>query len=85
MLYSQNVMQTLKWKAKFNTGFQNEENFLETILKEYGVKDIPAFLHPKKEYCHDPFLMKNMKEAVNVFHEIMEMEKPKIVIKVDCD
>lgn len=29
--------------------------------------------------------MKNMKEAVELFHEIMEMDKSKIGIKIDCD
>lgn len=75
----------LKWKAKFDTSFENEQNFLEEILKSYGIEDIPRFLHPKKEYCYDPFLMKNMIKAVEAFHEVMKKKKPKIGIKIDCD
>ena len=30
----------LKWITKFNSNFTDEDNFLETILKSYGVEDI---------------------------------------------
>lgn len=30
----------LNWATKFSSNFTDEDNFLETILKSYGVEDI---------------------------------------------
>ena len=30
----------LNWATKFNSSFTDEDNFLETILKSYGIEDI---------------------------------------------
>lgn len=77
---------TLHWVVKHNTNFKDEDDFLESILIECGVKeeDIPSFLHPKKSMIHDPFLMKNMKEAVELVHKHVT-KGSRIAIKVDVD
>ena len=75
-------MEKLLWETKFNTKFDDEFDFLETILKSYGIEDIKTFLNPQRKVLNDPFLFKNMKEAVEIFHD--NLDKP-IIIKVDCD
>ena len=75
-------MEKLLWETKFNTKFDDEFDFLETILKSYGIEDIKTFLNPQRKVLNDPFLFKNMKEAVQILHD--NLDKP-IIIKVDCD
>ena len=78
----------LRWEAKFDTKFSDEIDFLDTILKSYGIEDTKLFLNPTKQSINDPFLMKNMEEAIKVFHECVEEDKingKKIVIKCDSD
>ena len=76
----------LKWKTKHSNNFQDEYDFLETILLDNGVeeKDIKAFLHPTKDVIHNPFDMKNMEEAVELVHNHVE-KGSKIFVKVDAD
>lgn len=76
----------LKWKTKHNNNFQDEYDFLETILLDNGVeeKDIKAFLHPTKDVIHNPFDMKNMEKAVELVHNHVE-KGSKIFVKVDAD
>lgn len=76
-------MEKLLWETKFQNSFDDEYDFLETILKSYGIQDIKGFLCPvKNKVINNPFLFKNMKEAVHVLHDNL---CKKIVIKVDCD
>ena len=78
----------LRWEAKFDTKFSDEIDFLDTILKSYGIEDTKLFLNPTKQSINDPFLMKNMEEAIKVFHECVEEDKingKKILIKVNPD
>ena len=78
-------MEKLLWETKFKNNFDEEYDFLEAILKSYGVQDVRSFLHPvKNKVVNDPFEMINMKEAVQLFHDNLDTDK-KIVIKVDCD
>lgn len=74
----------LLYKVKNKIDFSKEDNFLEVVLKSYGVKDVSSFLNPKLKDTHDPFLMKNMKEAVEKIHELSE-KKLRILIPVDPD
>lgn len=39
-------MEKLLWETKFNTKFDDEFDFLETILNSYGIEDIKTFLNP---------------------------------------
>lgn len=76
-------MEKLQWKAKFDTKFTEEVDFLETILNGYGIQDIKGFINPIREkVLNNPFLFKNMEQAVELFHENL---RKKIVIKVDPD
>ena len=75
----------LNWATKFSSNFTDEDNFLETILKSYGVEDIQRFLNPSEEDINNPFLMKNMKKGVELFHEVIQKDEPKICLKIDCD
>ncbi len=76
----------LQWKVKHKNNFQDEYDFLETILLEDGVPedDIKSFIHPTKKLIHDPFLMKNMKRAVEVIHHHVK-NNSKIFVRVDSD
>lgn len=76
----------LNWIVRHKNDFSNEVDFLNTLLIEYGVKekDIKLFLHPTKKCLNDPFLMNNMKEAVECFHDFIHNGK-RVFIKVDVD
>ena len=78
-------MEKLLWETKFQNNFDDEYDFLETILRSYDIQDVKSFLHPiKNKVVNDPFQMKNMDKAVQIFHDNVNTDK-KIVIKVDCD
>lgn len=76
----------LHWIIKHKTSFKDEEDFLETILMDCGVKqeDIPKFLNPNRNMIHDGLLMKNMREAVDCIRKHIQ-NGSKIKIKVDVD
>lgn len=76
-------MKKLNWTTKFDTQFSNEADFLSTLLNAYGIEDVNSFIHPiKNQVLNNPFLMKNMNEAVEL---IKKNINKKIIIKVDCD
>ena len=78
-------MEKLLWETKFQNNFDDEYDFLETILRSYDIQDVKSFLHPvKNKVINNPFQMKNMDKAVQVFHDNIGTDK-KIVIKVDPD
>lgn len=72
----------LKWKVKHTNDFATESDFLETILRENGVENIPQFLNPSKSNVHDPMLMKNMAEACAMLRSHLD---DKIFLYVDTD
>lgn len=91
-------METLKWKLKQDNGIlsKNFDSFgsddgsdiLELALKSYGVNNIEDFLCPKEKHCFNPFLMKNMFEAINLFDEFItdtNYKEKAILLKVDPD
>ena len=65
--------------------FTKEANFLDAILESNGVEDIDSFLNVNKDDIHDPFLMKNMKEGVELLHKVLELDRPHIHCICDCD
>lgn len=75
-------MEKLHWKVKHNVDFSQETDFLETILKSCGVKDIESFLHPSQKFELDPFSLDNMEEGLQLLHNNLDK---KIFIRVDCD
>lgn len=78
-------MKKLNWVSKFNTQFSGEIDFLRTLLGAYGIENVDSFIHPlKSQVWNDPFLMKNMDEAIKLVHDKLE-EDCKILIYVDGD
>ena len=67
-------MEKLHWKVKHNVDFSQETDFLETILKSCGVKDIESFLHPSQNFELDPFSLDNMEEGVKLLNENLNNE-----------
>ena len=63
--------------------FTKEVNFLDAILEANGIKDIDAFLNVNKDDVHNPFLMKNMKEGVELLHSVLGLDEPRIRIIKD--
>ena len=63
--------------------FAKESNFLDTILESNGVENIDAFLNVNKDDIFDPFLMKNMKEGVELLHSVLGLDEPRIRIIKD--
>jgi hypothetical protein len=47
----------LQWKTKHTSDFSKENNFLETVLIDNGVKEeeIQSFLRPLKKHIYDSF------------------------------
>ena len=76
----------MKWKVKHKNDFQDEYDFLETILEDNGVsqENIKSFIHPTKALINDPLLMKYMKEGIELVHKHVKLGS-KIFVKVDCD
>ena len=81
-----NENEKLVWKVKHKSNFAYENDFLETILIDNGVPEdkIEGFLHPTHKYVNDPFLMKNMKEMVELVHKHV-INNSSIFVKVDPD
>lgn len=77
-------MEQLEYKVIHNYEFNTEDNFLETILETAGVEDTKAFLNVNKSNTHDPFLLVNMNEGVELLHNNIGRNK-KVYIQVDCD
>ena len=78
-------MEKLLWETNFQNNFDDEYDFLETILRSYDIQDVKSFINPiKNKVVNDPFQMKNMDKAVQIFHDNVNIDK-KIIIKVDCD
>ena len=63
--------------------FAKEANFLNAILESNGIKDIDSFLNVNKSNVFDPFLMKNMKEGVELLHSVLGLDEPRIRIIKD--
>ena len=77
-------MEKLEYKVIHEgVDFAKEVNFLDTILESNGVEDIDAFLNVNKDDVHDPFLMKNMKEGVELLHSVLVLDEPRIRIIKD--
>ena len=76
----------LHWKVKNQRNFDDEFDFLETLLITDGVKkeNIPKFLNPTKELKNDPFLLINMKKAIKMVHDVIKKDGS-IFVKIDCD
>ena len=63
--------------------FAKEANFLDAILESNGVENIDAFLNVNENDVFDPFLMKNMKEGVELLHSVLGLDEPRIRIIKD--
>ena len=61
-------MDKLLWKTIHKCEFNKEDDFLERILTQNGVEDIYEFLHVNKTHTHSPFLLRNMKEGIDLLH-----------------
>lgn len=76
----------LHWIVKHKSNFKDEDDFLETILMDCGIKreDISKFLNPNRTMINDPFLMKNMQKLIERIH-IHVHKGSKIAILPDAD
>lgn len=76
----------LQWQTVHKTDFAKSVDALSTILLDSGVEEdkIDATLRPTAKYLNNPFLMKNMKEAVELVHKHVQVNN-KIFVRVDCD
>ena len=75
-------MEKLNWEVKHKYNFSKETDFLDTVLTQEGVQDIRAFLNVNERNTYDPFLFKNMKEGLELFHNSLHK---KIFLKPDAD
>lgn len=75
-------MEKLQWRVKHKVDFTKEIDFLETILIESGVEDIKNFLSPKETHTHNPNLLNNIDEGIELLHKNLNK---KIYLKVDPD
>jgi len=77
-------MEKLKYKVLRDYEFSTEDDFLDTILKAAGVENVKEFLNVRKGHTHDPFLLKNIKEGIELLHNSIGKGK-KVYLQVDCD
>ena len=63
--------------------FTKEVNFLDAILESNGVEDIDAFLNVNEDDVREPFLMKNIREGVELVHSVLGLDEPRIRIIKD--
>lgn len=75
-------MEKLQWTVKHKCDFNDEIDFLETILKSNGVEDIQAFLNVSAKNICNPFLMNNIEKGLELYHEHLGK---KMFLKVDTD
>lgn len=75
-------MDKLLWKTTHAYAFDKEDDFLESILTQAGIEDVYAFLNVKKSNTFDPFLLRNMREGIELLHSKLG---GKIYIKPDVD
>lgn len=75
-------MNRLLWRTIHKCEFNKEDDYLERILNQAGVEDIYEFLHVNKSHTHNPFLLRNMKEGIQLLHDKLEGT---IFIKRDSD
>ena len=76
----------IKWKVAHASGFDQEYNFLDTVIEANGVpkEDVKYFLRPTSKFIQDPFTMKNMDKAVDLFRKHIK-NSGNIFIKGDPD
>ena len=75
-------MDKLLWKTTHAYAFNKEDDFLESILTQAGIENVYAFLNVKKSNTFDPFLLRNMREGIELLHSKLG---GKIYIKPDVD
>ena len=79
-------MKKLEYKVVHDgVDFTEESNFIDAILESNGVEDIDAFLNVNNDNIFNPFLMKNMKEGVELLHEVLELSNPHVLVNIDTD
>lgn len=71
--------------VKHKTDLTQEFDFVNSILETEGVTDIEAFLHVGAHNYLSPFLMKNMKEGIELLHTVLAMDNPQIFVLIDSD
>lgn len=75
-------MEKLYWKVIHDCKFDIDDNYLEKILNSKGIEDVKSFLNVNESHTHSPFLFKNIKEGLELFHNALG---GKIYIQVDSD
>lgn len=75
-------IEKLLWKTTHKHKFKHDVDFLETILTQLGIDNIKAFLNVSPLHCHDPFLLNNMQNGIELLYNNLDKT---IFIKVDSD
>lgn len=78
-------MEKIKYKSKYSIDFKEDEDFLEILLKNLGIKNIEEFLSPSFKNCFNPFLFKDIDKGLDLLYNVLSKDSPKIFIKVDPD
>lgn len=78
-------MSDYKVNYKVRKNFTTDPDMaLQEILENRGVENVNDYMKPTEECEHDPFLLDNMKEGVEMLHRHLERGS-KILILVDAD
>lgn len=78
-------MSDYKVNYKVRKNFTTDPDMaLQEILENRGVENVNDYMKPTEECEHDPFLLDNMKEGVEMLHGHLERGS-KILILVDAD
>ena len=69
----------MKYQLKSkNYNEQPSELVLDNLLRDRGIEDPAKWLHPSKDYEYSPFLMHDMKKAVDIIHETLKKQEANI-------
>lgn len=78
-------MSDYKVNYKVRKNFTTDPDMaLQEILENRGVENVNDYMKPTEECEHDPFLLDNMKEGVEMLHRHLERGS-KTLILVDSD
>lgn len=76
----------MKYQLKSkNYNEEPSELVLDNLLRDRGIEDPAKWLHPSKDYEYSPFLMHDMKKAVDIIHETLKKQEANILVVVDSD
>ena len=68
-----------------NYNDESPELVLNDLLKDRGIENPGEWLYPSKEDENSPFLMNDMRKAIDILHNTIKKPDANILVVVDSD